>query len=286
MFYRGRQGIEHDRDFARENVGERESGAAHPLLSDRRNVIVIVDEAHRSHYDDLDGYARHLRDALPHATMIAFTGTPISLADKNTRDVFGEYIDVYDLTRAVRDGATVPVYYESRLIPLDLPAGVDPDVIDERVDEATAGLDDSERERIQQAVVAMNALYGAPDRLEKRTLEPKPEDLLLEHGVLTVQRGSRTRVLSLQDYPQLVPLVESIRATLAGDRAALERYFTVQFSGILADWTLELRPYDAKVAHTLQKIQIHGERDAVRTVEIRQSDGDASLLTIGPEVKP
>ena len=147
--------------------GERESGTAHPLLSDRRNIIVVVDEAHRSHYDDLDGYARHLRDAVPHATMIAFTGTPIKLADKNTRDVFGEYIDVYDLTRAVRDGATVPVYYESRLIPLDLPAGVDPDLIDERADEATAGLDDSERERIHQAVVAMNALYGAPDRLKK-----------------------------------------------------------------------------------------------------------------------
>lgn len=146
---------------------ERESGTAHPLLSDRRNIIVIVDEAHRSHYDDLDGYARHLRDALPHATMIAFTGTPIALADKNTRDVFGEYIDVYDLTRAVRDGATVPVYYESRLIPLDLPADVDPDLIDERADEATAGLDDSQRERIHQATVVMNALYGAPDRLEK-----------------------------------------------------------------------------------------------------------------------
>jgi type I restriction enzyme, R subunit len=146
---------------------ERASGAAHPLLSERRNIIVIVDEAHRSHYDDLDGYARHLRDALPHATMIAFTGTPLKLADKNTRDVFGEYIDVYDLTRAVRDGATVPVYYESRIIPLDLPADVDPELIDERADEATAALDDSERERIHQAVVAMNALYGAPDRLEK-----------------------------------------------------------------------------------------------------------------------
>lgn len=146
---------------------ERESGTDHPRLSDRRNIIVIVDEAHRSHYDDLDGYARHLRDALPHATMIAFTGTPVALADRNTRGVFGDYIDIYDLTRAVDDGATVPVYYESRLIPLDLPSGVDPDVIDERADEATAGLDDSERERIQQAVVAMNALYGAPDRLEK-----------------------------------------------------------------------------------------------------------------------
>ncbi len=145
---------------------ERESGAAHPLLSDRRNIIVIVDEAHRSHYDDLDGYARHLRDALPYATMIAFTGTPITAADRNTRDVFGDYIDVYDLTRAVEDGATVPVFYESRLIELNLPAGVDPEVIDERADEATAGLDDSQRERIQQAVAVMNALYGAPARLQ------------------------------------------------------------------------------------------------------------------------
>ena len=105
---------------------ERESGRAHPLLSDRRNIIVIVDEAHRSHYDDLNGYARHLRDALPYATMIAFTGTPVSEAERNTRQVFGDYIDVYDLTRAVDDEATVPVYYESRLIPVSLPEGVDP----------------------------------------------------------------------------------------------------------------------------------------------------------------
>ena len=144
---------------------ERESGRSHPLLSDRRNIIVIVDEAHRSHYDDLNGYARHLRDALPHATMIAFTGTPVSDAERNTQAVFGDYIDIYDLTRAVDDEATVPVYYESRLIPVNLPGDVDPELIDERADEATAGLDDSERERIQQAVAVMNALYGAPDRV-------------------------------------------------------------------------------------------------------------------------
>ena len=144
---------------------ERESGRSHPLLSDRRNIIVIVDEAHRSHYDDLNGYARHLRDALPHATMIAFTGTPVSGAERNTQAVFGDYIDVYDLTRAVDDEATVPVYYESRLIPVNLPEDVDPELIDERADEATAGLDDSERERIQQVVAVMNALYGAPDRV-------------------------------------------------------------------------------------------------------------------------
>ena len=87
---------------------------------------MVVDEAHRSHYDDLDGYARHLRDALPHATLIAFTGTPISFAERDTREVFGDYIDIYDLTRAVDDGATVPVYFESRLVKVGLEAGVDP----------------------------------------------------------------------------------------------------------------------------------------------------------------
>ena len=102
---------------------EKDAGADHPLLSDRRNIIVVVDEAHRSHYDDLDGYARHLRDALPHATLIAFTGTPISFDDRNTQDVFGDYIDIYDLSRAVDDGATVPVYFEPRLIKVGLAYG-------------------------------------------------------------------------------------------------------------------------------------------------------------------
>ena len=129
-------------------------------------------------------------------------------------------------------------------------------------------------------------LYDAPERLEKRTLQPKPEDLLLDHGVLAVQRGNRRRVLPLRDYPQVVPFVESIRATLAGDRAALERYFTLHFSGSLADWTLELVPKDATLARAVQHVRIGGARDAIRTVEIRQSDGDASLLTIGPEVSP
>ncbi|MEV4759878.1 type I restriction endonuclease subunit R [Micromonospora sp. NPDC049559] len=145
---------------------EKEAGRHHPQLSDRRNIIVIVDEAHRSHYDSLDGYARHLRDALPHATLIAFTGTPISETDRNTRDVFGDYIDIYDLTRAVEDGATVRVYHESRLIPVDLPEDVAPESIDERADTVTAGLDDAERARIQRAVAVMNAVYGAPARLK------------------------------------------------------------------------------------------------------------------------
>jgi type I restriction enzyme R subunit len=142
---------------------EKDAGADHPLLSDRKNIIVVVDEAHRSHYDDLDGYARHLRDALPHATLIAFTGTPISFDERNTRDVFGEYIDIYDLSRAVDDGATVPVYFEPRLIKVD--KQVSDDALDLAADEATVGIDDTERARIEASVAVVNAIYGAPERI-------------------------------------------------------------------------------------------------------------------------
>ena len=144
---------------------ERQSGADHPLLSDRRNIVVVVDEAHRSHYDDLDGYARFLRDALPGATLIAFTGTPISEVERNTRDVFGDYIDIYDLSRAVADGATVPVYFEPRLVKVGFTADVTADDLDAAADEATTGLDDVERERLEKSVAVINAVYGAPARL-------------------------------------------------------------------------------------------------------------------------
>ncbi|MEO8221821.1 MAG: type I restriction endonuclease subunit R [Specibacter sp.] len=144
---------------------EKEAGTDHPLLSNRRNIIVVVDEAHRSHYDDLDGYARHLRDALPHATLIAFTGTPISFADRNTRDVFGDYIDIYDLSRAVDDGATVPVYFEPRLIKVGLAGSVTEEQLDTAADDVTVGLDVTERARIEASVAVVNAVYGAPERI-------------------------------------------------------------------------------------------------------------------------
>lgn len=144
---------------------EREAGREHPLLSDRRNVVVMVDEAHRSHYDQLDGFARHIRDALPNAVYIAFTGTPISFSDRNTKDVFGEYIDVYDLTRAVKDGATVPVYFEPRLIKVGFADDVTDDDLNRAADEATVGLDDVERAQIEKSVAVINAVYGAPQRL-------------------------------------------------------------------------------------------------------------------------
>lgn len=145
---------------------EKAAGRSHPLLSDRRNIVVIVDEAHRSHYDNLDGYARHLRDALPNATFIAFTGTPISEADRDTRDVFGKYIDTYDLKRAVDDEATVRVYHEPRIIPVSFPPDVDPADLDEKADTASAGLDDAERRRAAEFAAKMNIIYGAPDRVQ------------------------------------------------------------------------------------------------------------------------
>lgn len=148
------------------NKLERESGWDHPEVSDRRNIVVIVDEAHRSHYDDLDGYARHLKDALPHATMIAFTGTPVSFEDRNTRAVFGDYIDTYDLSRAVDDGATVPVVFEPRLIRMSLAGDLTEEDLDAAADEATDGLDDTERGQVEQSVAVINAIYGAPDRLK------------------------------------------------------------------------------------------------------------------------
>ena len=95
-----------------------ERGDRHPRLSERRNIVVIADEAHRSQYDFIDGFARHMRDALPNASFIGFTGTPIELRDANTRAVFGDYISIYDIQRAVEDKATVPIFYESRLAKL------------------------------------------------------------------------------------------------------------------------------------------------------------------------
>jgi len=97
-----------------------EKGATMPALSDRRNIVVIADEAHRSQYDLIDGLARNMRDALPNASFIRFTGTPVEQNDANTRAVFGEYVSAYDIQQAVRDKATVPIYYESRIAKLGL----------------------------------------------------------------------------------------------------------------------------------------------------------------------
>lgn len=129
-------------------------------------------------------------------------------------------------------------------------------------------------------------LYDAPDRLEKRTLKPRAESLVLERGVLTAQRGRRKYVLDLREYPQIVPFIESIRATLAGDRAALERVFTLGFEGSFDGWQLTLAPLDMRLRGTVRQIHIGGRRDDIDTVEIIDADGDRSVLTIGAAVAP
>jgi len=136
----------------------------HPLLSDRRNIVVIADEAHRSQYDFIDGFARHMRDALPNATFIGFTGTPISQTDKNTRAVFGNYISVYDIQQAVRDKATVRIYYESRLAKLELKASERPG-LDAEFEEATEGEEVQRKEKLKTKWAALEAIVGS----EKRT---------------------------------------------------------------------------------------------------------------------
>jgi hypothetical protein len=128
--------------------------------------------------------------------------------------------------------------------------------------------------------------YDAPDHLEKRTLLPRPENLLLAGGELTVERGGRTRVLDLHRYPQIQPFVESIRATLAGDRAALERVFRVEFTGSMERWSLALFPLDRQMAKSVAEVQIDGMRDQLLRVEIRQPDGDRSLMTLRAAAKP
>jgi hypothetical protein len=127
-------------------------------------------------------------------------------------------------------------------------------------------------------------LYDAPDRLEKKTLKPRPESLVLEGGVISAQRGRHHYVLDVKQYPQVMPFIESIRATLAGDRAALERSFKVEIVGNFDEWTLVLRPLDSKLTRTVKEIHIEGEKDLIRLVEIREADGDRSLLTIGADV--
>ena len=142
-----------------------ERGDRHPLLSDRRNIVVIADEAHRSQYDFAGGYAAHLRDALPNASFVGFTGTPIEMGDRSTRAVFGDYLSIYDFQRAVSDGATVSIYYESRLAMIALDEAEKPH-IDPEFEEITEGEEIEGREQLKTKWAQLEALVGAEKRIE------------------------------------------------------------------------------------------------------------------------
>lgn len=143
-----------------------EKGGAYPLLTDRRNVVVIADEAHRSQYDFIDGFAKNMRDALPNASFIGFTGTPIEMADRDTQAVFGNHIDVYDIQQAVEDGATVRIYYESRLAKIEL-SPADQKILDERVEEVTEDDELTERQRRFAKWTSVESVVGSEPRIKQ-----------------------------------------------------------------------------------------------------------------------
>lgn len=137
-------------------------GDTFPLLSDRKNIIVIADEAHRSQYDFLDGFARNMREALPNASFVGFTGTPIAKTDADTRAVFGDYISIYDIERSIADGATVPIYYEGRLIKLSRDEKID---LDEEIEELTEAEDTTEAQKKRSKWSSLESLVGVQSRL-------------------------------------------------------------------------------------------------------------------------
>ena len=134
------------------------------LLSDRRNIVVIADEAHRSQYDFMDGFAKHMRDALPNASFIGFTGTPIENTDKNTQAVFGDYVDIYDIQQAVEDGATVRIFYENRLAKINLKDEEKPRV-DAEFEELTESEEMSDRQKLKAKWARLEAIVGNEQRL-------------------------------------------------------------------------------------------------------------------------
>lgn len=222
-----------DRDALRQLLAERESGGIifttvqkfalledekqHPVLNDRHNIVVISDEAHRSQYGlkatlSADGqykfgYAKHMRDAIPYASFIGFTGTPISIDDKDTRAVFGGYVSIYDIQDAVDDGATVPIYYESRLAKLDLNHAEIAELSDQ-VDEVVEDEEDvSNREKTKGEWSRLEKLVGATPRLSQVAAD------LIEHF--------ETRNATMDGKAMIVAMSRDICAHLYNEIVAL-----------------------------------------------------------------
>ncbi len=183
-----------------------ERGDRQQVLSPRRNIVVIADEAHRSQYDFIDGFARHMRDALPNASFIGFTGTPIEKTDANTRAVFGDYISVYDIQRAVADNATVPIYYEGRLAKLELKESEKPK-IDPKFEEVTEGEEVERREKLKSKWAQLEAVVGSENRIRKIAYD------LVDHFEkrLAVMEGkamvvAMSRRISVELYREIIAL--------------------------------------------------------------------------------
>lgn len=187
-----------------------------PVLTDRKNVVVVADEAHRSQYgfgQHIDqkgelraGLAKHMRDALPMATYLGFTGTPIESSNKSTRSVFGDYIDVYDLTRAVEDGATVKIYYESRLAKIDL-SEFDLGALDDLAEEITESVEEEEATKAKSRWSRLEAIVGAESRLDLIAADivnhwEKRREILRGKGMIVTM----SRRIAVRLYEKIVKL--------------------------------------------------------------------------------
>jgi type I restriction enzyme R subunit len=241
-----------------------EKGDRHPVLSERRNIVVIADEAHRSQYDFIDGFARHMRDALPHASFVGFTGTPIEKTDANTRAVFGDYISVYDIQRAVFDGATVPIYYESRLAKLELKESERPK-IDSEFEEVTEGEEVERKEKLKSRWAQLEAVVGSENRIKLIARD------LVEHfetRLATMEGKAMVVVMSRRIAVELYRELIALRPAWHGDgddQGTLKVVMTGSASDPL-DWQPHIR--NKKRRETLAE-RFRDARDPFRIVIVR-----------------
>jgi type I restriction enzyme R subunit len=197
-------------------------------LSERSNIIVMADEAHRSQYDFIDGFARHMRDALPNASFIGFTGTPIEGTDVNTPAVFGDYIDIYDIQQAVEDGATVPIYYESRLAKLGFNKSILTDV-DAEFDEITEGEEEHQKGKKANKWTQLEALVGDTKRValvaDDIVKHYKTRLETIDGKAMIVCMSRRICVDMYNEIVRIAPeLKESIKIVMTGSSSDPEMY--------------------------------------------------------------
>lgn len=292
-------------------------GERMPALTARRNVVVVADEAHRSHYEFVDGLARNLRDALPNATFVGFTGTPLELSDKSTPEVFGGYVDTYTISEAIEDGATVPIYYESRLASLDLPED-ELARLDAGFEDLTEDEEDDARLKAQGAWRRVEAVVGL-----KKRLKAVAADILdhydrrteiLEGKALAVCMSRRIAADLYREIVRLRPEWHSdddeagqVKVVVTGDatddadlvqhvrnkprRRVIERRFKEPVENAEADGRDPLRlvlvrdmwltGFDVPSAHTLyvdKPMQGHGLIQAISRVNRRFEDKPAGLV--------
>jgi len=236
-------------------------GERFPELTARRNVVVITDEAHRSQYEFVEGFAKNLRDGLPNASFIGFTGTPIEFEDKSTPAVFGDYIDTYPIAQAVQDGATVPIYFESRLARIDLDDDKKP-VVDEGFEEVTEGEEEGVKGKLKSRWAKLEAMVGTPSRLKLIA-----EDILAHYDRRTeILEGkamivTMSRRIAVDLYDQIVAL----RPEWASD-SNLEGGVKVVMTGAASD-PPAFHPHIRK-------------KPALKTIEKRFKDPDDPLRIV------